>query len=214
MGIVLLIIIAVFVLILILGRGLNNQSTSKPKSATIADVQRQEHVGYMETIREGQRELELFRQAKLVGDTETIEALKNDNYKGPYPEEWESGTYYSSLYPDKLLIINIAGINHRSGLSSCIGQFNGLILPDPKNEYDNHAIKIKNAEGKFLGFVPENQTEMVRNFIGHPDADGDTKWRHRITGYISQQEEWNSNTDKMRKYYTGYINVTNNMEES
>lgn len=158
--------------------------------------------------------LEVARQAQLIGDRTVLKAIRNDSYDGPLPQKWENGSgYYNSVFPDRLLIMNIAGINYRSGLASCVGDFNGIIMPDPKNDYDPNAIKIKNDDNKFLGFIAENLTDMVRDFIGHPDAENDTKWRHYITGHIDQHEDYNYGTGRYRKYYTGCINITNKQKE-
>ena len=152
---------------------------------------------------------EVARQATLINDQTVLKAVKNDSYNGPIPQRWENGDTYNSIFPDRLLIISIAGINFKRGLSNCIGDFNGVILPDPKNDYDPNAIKIKNSDNKELGYIPENLTQIVRDFIGHSDVENDTKWRHRITGHISDHYDWNYDTNRERRYFTGYINITN-----
>lgn len=207
MGIILFIIVTGIIIYFLLRENGANKATNNSKGNAIADKQRDEQIGYLEILNRGLRNLEILRQAKIVGDHDTIDAINNGTYDGPMPEEWTSGTYYNSIYPDKLLIMNIAGINHRSGIKSCIGDFKAVIMPEPKNEFDKYAIKIKHENGKHLGYIAENLTDMVRDFLGHPDAENDTKWKHIVTGHIDERED---DTDyKVRKYYTGFINITN-----
>lgn len=184
------------------------EEESKRHEEELAEKQRREHIGWMEAIRDARLTTEVLRQAKLVGDQTTIDAVTDNRYDGPMPDEWDNG-YFSSVFPD-LIITNIAGINYRGNLKAYVGDFNGVLVPEPKNEYDPNAIMIKCEDGKHLGYIAENMTEDVRNLIGHPDAEGDTKWRHRITGHIDQREEDDYDDEynnKTRTYFTGYVNI-------
>lgn len=154
-----------------------------------------------------QRE-EMVRQATMIGDNETIAAIDADTYDGPLPELWSNSEAYSSAYPDKLMIVNVAGINHRTGIKSYVGKFNGVLVPDPKNDYDPEAIKVKAEDGKHVGFIPEDLTADVRELIGHPDVT-DTKWRHRVSGFIAQRED-DYDLDSRgnpRRYFIGVIDI-------
>lgn len=206
MGILIFIIIVVFLLIV----GLNHQKEKEKQEREKIEIQ--QRADEEKRRKEYERHLlleEVARQATLINDQTVLEAVKNDSYNGPIPQRWENGDTYNSIFPDRLLIISIAGINFKRGLSNCIGDFNGVILPDPKNDYDPNAIKIKNSDNKELGYIPENLTQIVRDFIGHSDVENDTKWRHRITGHISDHYDWNYNTNRERRYFTGYVNITN-----
>lgn len=197
------IIIIVGTVYLIKRQNDRNQAIAQERHKKVEDER-----NWMERLKRQTILTEVLRQAKLVGDTDTVQKVTNhpDDYDGPMPKQWESGTYFSSIYPDRLLILNIAGINYRGNLKSYVGDFNGVLVPEPKNDYDPNAIMIKCEDGKHLGYIPENMTEDVRYMIGHPDAEGDTTWRHRITGHIDEREE-DSYDDAVHKYFTGYINL-------
>ena len=203
MAIFILIIIAAVVLAVLLSNILKSETVKKMEAHTIADRQREEQVGYQEILRRERQKLEIIRQANIVGDQVTVDAVLADCYDGPLPQLWSNEIAYNSIYPDRLLIVNIAGINYRSGIRTYVGEFNGVLVPDPKNDYDPEAIKIKAEDGHHLGFVPEYMTYDVRQLIGHPDIT-DTKWKHRVTGYIDEHEDYSG---RKRRYFTGYINV-------
>lgn len=154
---------------------------------------KQEHKELMASIERQKQLIEVLRQAKLVGDKETEADVLNGNYDGELPEELSNGMYTSVF--NHLDIINIAGINYRGNLSAYVGDFNGVLVPEPKNDYDPNAIMIKCEDGKHLGYIPENLTDMVRNTIGEDFQ------RYRITGHIFERE------DDGRTYFTGYINL-------
>lgn len=203
MAIFILIIIAAVVLFVVLHNSGKTETVREIEAQTLADQQRQEQIGYLEIMRRERQKLEILRQAKMVGDQDTVDAVIDDRYDGPMPQLWSNETAYNSIYPDRLLIVNIAGINYRRGIRPYVGEFNGVLVPDPKNDYDAEAIKIKTEDGHHLGFVPENMTYDVRQLIGHPDI-ADTKWKHRVTGHIDEHEEYGN---RVRRYFTGYVNV-------
>lgn len=145
---------------------------------------------------------EVKHQAALVGDQATIEAVDAETYNGPLPNE-EHGRF-TSIYPDRLMILSIAGINYRGNLSAYVGDFKGVLVPEPKNDYDPKAIKVVCEDGKHLGYVPEFQTDHVRNLIGANVSD--PSWRHRITGTIEECEE-DTYDDKPRKFFVGEIYI-------
>jgi len=203
MAIFIIIIIAAVVLAIILSNIGNTKTVKEIKVQPMANRQRKEQVGYMELMRRDRQRLEIIRQAKLVGDQATVDAVLEERYDGPLPQLWSNEAAYNSIYPDRLLIVNIAGINYRSVIRTYVGEFNGVLVPDPKNDYDPEAIKIKAEDGHHLGFVPEYMTYAVRQLIGHPDIE-DTKWKHRVTGYIDEHEDYSG---RKRRYFTGFINV-------
>lgn len=166
---------------------------------TIAE---KEHREFMASVKRQMQLMEVLRQAKLVGDKETEADILNGNYDGKLPEELSNGMWTSIF--ENLTILNIAGINYRGNLSAYVGDFNGVLVPEPKNDYDPNAIMIKCEDGKHLGYVPENLTDMVRDTIGHDFQ------RYRITGHI-YEHEYDSmvidENDKPRRYFNGYINI-------
>ena len=131
---------------------------------------------------------EVLRQARLMGDTATIDKVENDAYDGPLPERRDDGAYLS-IYDD-LRILPVAGINYRGNLTAYVGHFNGVLVPEPKNEYDPFAIMVKVEDGKHIGYVRENQTELVRNLVGAPQPLGEPQPTifppYRIEGYIDK----------------------------
>lgn len=153
----------------------------------------QEHKRLMADIARQKQLMEVLRQAKLVGDKEIEADVLNGTYDGKLPEELSNGMWTSVF--DNLTILNIAGINYRGNLSAYVGDFNGVLVPEPKNDYDPNAIMIKCEDGKHLGYVPENLTDMVREIVGEDFQ------RYRITGHIYEHE------DEDHKYFTGYINI-------
>lgn len=133
---------------------------------------------------------EVLRQAKIMGDTATIDKVENDTYDGPLPERRDDGAYLS-IYDD-LRILSVAGINYRGNLTAYVGHFNGVLVPEPKNEYDPFAIMVKVEDGKHIGYVRENQTDLVRDLVGVPQPLGErqptTFPPYRIEGYIETFE--------------------------
>ena len=156
-------------------------------------IAEQKHRELMANIKRQTQLMEVLRQAKMVGDKETEADILNGTYDGDMPEELSNGMWTSVF--NHLDIINIAGINYRGNLSAYVGDFNGVLVPEPKNDYDPNAIMIKCEDGKHLGYIPENLTDMVREIVGSDFQ------RHRITGHIFDNE------DENHKYFTGYINL-------
>ena len=163
-------------------------------------IAEQKHRELMANIKRQTQLMEVLRQAKLVGDKETEADILNGNYDGKMPEELSNGMWTSVF--DNLTILNIAGINYRGNLSAYVGDFNGVLVPEPKNDYDPNAIMIKCEDGKHLGYVPENLTDIVREIVGEDFH------RYRITGRIFEREDDSMilvDNDKPRRYFTGCI---------
>ena len=147
---------------------------------------------------------EMLNQAKAVGDDFTVESIQRHIYHGELPTE--SYGQWSSMY-DNLMIVKIAGINYRGNLSAYVGKFKGVLKPEPKNDYDPNAIMIKCEDGKHLGYVPEDETEDVRAFIG---ADGVDFLPYRIEGEIEECEDFDD--DDERKFFVGRVYVVRKKE--
>lgn len=142
--------------------------------------------------------LEVLRQARLVGDKETENAVLDMEYTGVLPEE--VGGRLTSVYPDKLLILGIAGINYAGDLENYVGKFEGVLVPEPENEFDPDAIKVLCADRKHLGYIPKESTRQVREFIGK-EGNG---WKHIITGVIKKCQD---DEECDRTFYSGTIYI-------
>ena len=156
-----------------------------------------EDIKLMNDLKKMAAKIEVMNQAKAVGDDKTVEAIMNENYHGMIPETHADGLY-PSIYHN-LMILKIAGINYRGNLSAYVGQFKGVLKSEPKNDYDPNAIMIKCEDGKHLGYVPEDETEDVRAFIG---ADGVEFNPYRIEGEIEECEDIEG-----KKFFVGRIYV-------
>ena len=143
--------------------------------------------------------MEVKRQAELVGRQDVVDAVLNGTYDGKLPEELGYGTPVSMF--DGLEVMKIAGINYRGNLKAYVGDFKGVLIPEPKNEYDPNAIMVKCEDGKHLGYVPEDLTSKVRDAIGK-DFE-----RWKVTGKISECEDVDDldESGKPRKFFSGYI---------
>lgn len=166
--------------------------------------QEAEHKRVMENAARLIAMTEMLNQAKAVGDDFTVESIQRHIYHGELPTE--SYGQWSSMY-DNLMIVKIAGINYRGNLSAYVGKFKGVLKPEPKNDYDPNAIMIKCEDGKHLGYVPEDETEDVRAFIG---ADGVDFLPYRIEGEIEECEDFDD--DNERKFFVGRVYVVRKKE--
>lgn len=160
---------------------------------------RKDHEAQMARVERLRKLGEVKRQAEVVGDEDVLKAVLNDVYRGDMPEQLDNGLW-TSIFPN-LETMKIAGINYRGNLSAYVGDFRGVLIPEPKNEYDPNAIMIKCEDGKHLGYVPEDLTASIRERLG------DDFKRHRITGTIEEHEEDDDEDERTRKFFTGYINI-------
>lgn len=114
-------------------------------------------------------EREALRQAEESLDWDTAALLLQRRYKGPLPYEVMDGRW-SNLYPD-IYSTKVAGINYHKAAARQYADitFPATIVADPKNEYDENAIKVIHRESKkLLGYIPTDETEDVRQFLdGH-----------------------------------------------
>lgn len=144
---------------------------------------------------------EVMKQAKMMGDTATYDAAMKLTYDGNLPELREDGAW-TSIYDD-LRILKIAGMNYRGNLSAYVGQFKGVLVPEPKNEYDPFAIMVKVEDGKHVGYIKEDQTGMVRTWVGAEQLgfEEPTIFKpYRVDGFIDERED-----EDGRKYYDGCV---------
>lgn len=144
-------------------------------------------------------EREAMRQADEAFDWDTHNALANRTYTGPLPEH-VAFNMWTNIYPN-LYNSKIAGINFRKGIKDLAGQyFDCYLEADPKNKYDQNAIKIMHADSRHLGFIPSEETKHVREFVNDQFPYMDCK------GHIDESEEYDEN-DRLRHFLYGTINI-------
>lgn len=149
---------------------------------------------------------EVMKQAKMMDDTATCDAAMKLTYDGNLPELREDGAW-TSIYDD-LRILKIAGMNYRGNLSAYVGQFKGVLVPEPKNDYDPFAIMVKVEDGKHVGYIKEEQTGMVRTWVGAEQLglEEPTIFKpYRVDGFIDEREDGEG-----RKYYDGFVYLKKN----
>ena len=137
---------------------------------------------------------EAIRQAEIVGDMLTVDAINRNDYHGPLPERRDDGGWLS-IY-DNLRILKIAGINHRQGISRYVGRVECALVPEPENEFDPDAIKIVAEDRHHLGYIPSGQTEMVCWLTAN-------EFPYRCTAFIESCED---ETDG-HKFFVGYVYI-------
>ena len=137
---------------------------------------------------------EVMIQSKIVGDMKTYEALLNNAYDGPWPEERADGGYLS-LY-DNLRILKIAGINYRQGINRYTGRVMCALVPEPDNEFDPDAIKIVAEDRHHLGYIPTDQTDFVRSLAGG-------SFPYRCEAHIYEAED----EDDGHKFFYGFVYI-------
>ena len=134
---------------------------------------------------------EVKRQAEEHNDQDTILSVLNNTYNGPMPELKPDGSY-TSIYVTYLRY-KIAGINHRKRIRDYVGKCKGYIQPEPTNKYDPNAIAIYAEDGNHLGYIPQAETQDVRD-IGLPFP---------IEVYCEIEEDYDY--DDSRRFYVGHI---------
>lgn len=172
-----------------------------------AERKKREHEEQMEKARRLVALSEVMKQAKMMGDTATYDAAMNLTYDGNLPEPREDGAW-TSIYDD-LRILKIAGMNYRGYLSAYMGQFKGVLVPEPTNDYDPFAIMVKVEDGKHVGYIKEDQTGMVRWMVGAEQPLGENEPTifkpYKVDGFIDERED-----EDGRKYYDGCVYVRKN----
>lgn len=139
-------------------------------------------------------EKEAFRQAQEAYDYDAQVAIFNRTYSGPLPEY--DGVYWSNIYPN-IYHTKIAGINFRKGLNSLAGTyFDAMLYADPKNEYDPNAIKIVALDYTHLGYIPADETEAVREWIGN-------QLPYKCRAHIEESTDYDDRT-----FLIGTVNIS------
>ena len=171
-----------------------------------AERKQREHEEQMEKARMLMALSEVMKQAKMMGDTDTYDSAMKLTYDGNLPGEREDGAW-TSIYDD-LRILKISGMNYRGDLSAYVGQFKGVLVPEPTNDYDPFAIMVKVEDGKHVGYIKEEQTGMVRTWVGAEQLgfEEPTIFKpYRVDGFIDERED-----EDGRKYYDGCVYVRKN----
>ena len=172
--------------------------------------QQREHEEMMAKLRMLAALAELKRQAEVMGDEDTMDAVDSMTYDGKLPEKRGDGEWLS-IYDD-LRIFKIAGMKYRGNLSAYVGKFRGTLVPEPKNEYDPFAIMVKVEDGKHIGYIKEEQTGIVRWLVGAEQPLGEnepTKFKpYRVMGWIEEEEDGDG-----KKVYEGSVYVRRKKEE-
>ena len=83
--------------------------------------------------------------------------------------------YHVSVWPKDysqfdVVEFNIAGLTHRDNIDNYLGEFVGILQPEPTNPYDNNAIKVLASDGHHVGYVPKDMTDEVRTNSDLPCA--------------------------------------------
>ena len=138
--------------------------------------------------------MEVRRQAEMVGDQPTIDAVNGMTYSGPLPEGRADGGYLSLYY--NLRILSIAGINHRTGIDRYVGRVECALVPEPENEFDPNAIKIVAEDRHHLGYIASGQTDFVRSLTCET-------FPYRCTAFIDAKEDEVTG----RKFFVGYVYI-------
>lgn len=171
-----------------------------------AERKQREHEEQMEKARMLMALSEVMKQAKMMGDTDTYDSAMKLTYDGNLPWEREDGAW-TSIYDD-LRILKISGMNYRGDLSAYVGKFKGVLVPEPTNDYDPFAIMVKVEDGKHVGYIKEEQTGMVRTWVGAEQLglEEPTIFKpYRVEGFIDERED-----EDGRKYYDGCVYVKKN----
>lgn len=77
--------------------------------------------------------------------------------------------YHISVWPKDQCIgdclqFPIAGLTYVEDIDDYLGEMVATLEVDPTNPYDANAIKIVAHDGHRIGFVPKDQTKLVRDF--------------------------------------------------
>ena len=100
--------------------------------------------------------------AQQIGSANST--LKTGAHKYFYVSRNKGGI---NIYPlnkhfGEYLDFYIAGINYSEYAESHIGEFVGELKAEPKNKFDQNAIKIVDLSGHKIGYVPKELTNDVR----------------------------------------------------
>ena len=172
----------------------SSQKTNEQSQRDTAGSNPAEEIDWQAEIEQLAQKTQLFIQAGIVGDQNVIGAINAGTYRGPYPEKRSDGGWLS-VY-DNLRILKIAGINHRKGIDAYIGRLDVALVPEPENEFDPNAIKIVAEDRHHLGYIPSDQTDLVRSMTAN-------EFPYRCTAIIEQCED----EDDGHKFFVGFVYI-------
>lgn len=136
---------------------------------------------------------EALRQADILGNEVIRDAILSGNYTGPWPERREDGGWVSVF--ENLRILKVAGMNYRQGMNRYKGLIDAALVPEPKNEFDKNAIKIVAIDSHHLGYIPADQTDLVRSLTAN-------EFPYRCKCEVIEGYEYDD-----EKYYFGYVYI-------
>ena len=133
-------------------------------TTTVGDRQRIYHRGYFAQLRYDM----LQSQAEAIGDTATLEAIRTNTYKGRFPMLLPDGKY--THYTNKIYEFSIAGMIYRDmkKIAKCEGLSYARLVAEPTNEYDPNAIKVIHESDVHVGYIPREDTAIVRDIVTLP----------------------------------------------
>ena len=191
MYVLVLIIVAVVIIAIIVSK----RHSAPPQS------EQKHNPYYMERMADAKR------LAEERGDKEALQAILEDRYDQLMQERAEKNPLYlktrshATTVTSKPIVsagsleYNIAGINFRKGISNYVGDFEGYIKPQPRNQYDPKAIAIYHRDGHHLGYIPADETDDVRS-LG-------MQFPILVHGNIEEDYDY----DESRRFYRGTIYI-------
>lgn len=129
-----------------------------------------------------------FISKKTQGNTPKQEEPEQTPYKEPAPASGvsnhetrksrfryyhmsEAGNVYPMsekgyFLPSDIFEFMIAGTNYNDSIADYLGEFRGMLVPEPTNEHDPNAIRVEHEDGGFVGYVPRSEQQGLREFKG------------------------------------------------
>lgn len=193
MGLIVLIII-VAVTLLILAKAIKNVFSASPEGYDESRQQLADRLYGIPGAPDSVVTKEALFQADIVGNATIRGAILSGAYKGPWPEPRDDGGWLSVF--DNLRILKIAGINHRKNIASYVGRLEVALVPEPDNEFDPNAIKIVAEDRHHLGYIPSDQTDLVRSLTAN-------EFPYRCTAIIEACED----EDDGHKFFVGFVYI-------
>lgn len=80
-------------------------------------------------------------------------------------------SYVSFLvdYDGEYFKCDIVGTKFQHGLEHCVGEFEGMLVPEPDNKFSRQAVKVVHENGTMLGYVPESyEGDCIRRGVDLP----------------------------------------------
>jgi len=122
----------------------------------------------------------------LVHDEKVLEKILHSKCESEFQEDDDI------QYED----FSIAGINYRQNIKDYVGTFEGILVPEPTNEYDPNAIRVEHSDGHHLGYIPSDETDYLRKLVNN-------NFPVSCSGEIKEKED----KDEKRRYFQGIIYV-------